>query len=600
MGELLSGLKRTHYCTEVTERDIGSRVTVMGWAQRRRDLGNLIFVWLRDRTGIVQLVFDASKDAELFEKASRIRSEFVLAVVGTVCARTPENINANLKTGTLEIVAESLKILSEAETPPFSLESADKVSEALRLKYRYLDLRRPELQKVLFLKSKVMKAVRDFLDSEGFTELETPMLVRSTPEGARDYLVPSRVFPGEFFALPQSPQIYKQLLMVAGFDRYYQLARCFRDEDLRADRQPEFTQIDLEMSFVDEEDVYDVTERMFTHVFNTVLGENLKTPFPRITWHEAMAKYGSDKPDMRFGNTLQEITELAKTSGFSVFSQAANMEGGCVAALVWPGAASAFTRKELDALTETVKTYRAKGLAWMLVEEAGVRSSFAKFLSEEEKAAMLAQLGAKTGDAIFFVADKRLTALTALGALRLELGDRFGLRDPKNFKFLWVTRFPMFEYDEESGRYVAAHHPFTMPCEEDLPFLETDPTRVRSKAYDIVLNGTELASGSIRIHESSIQKRIFKMLGFTEEQAQQRFGFLLDAFKYGPPPHGGIAPGLDRVVCLMAGCSSIRDVIAFPKVQNSSDLMSDSPNTVDAKQLSELHIAPILPDEPKA
>ena len=591
MGELLNGLKRTHRCTEVTEGDIRKVVTLMGWAQRRRDLGNLIFVWLRDRTGIIQVVFDASKDQALFDKASRIRSEFVLAVTGEVVARTAENVNPALKTGTFEVMAQSLKILSEAETPPFNLEEASKVSEALRLKYRYLDLRRPEVQRVMMMKHAVTKAAREFLDGEGFVDLETPILTRSTPEGARDYLVPSRVFPGRFFALPQSPQLFKQLLMVSGFDRYYQIARCFRDEDLRADRQPEFTQIDMEMSFVDEEDVYDVTERMFQHIFDKVLDVQLKMPLPRMTWHQAMARYGSDKPDIRFGMEIHEITDLAKTSGFSVFNQAANQPKGCVAAVVAEGKAGSFTRKELDSLTDLVKTYKAKGLAWMLVEEAGVRSTFTKFLSPEEEAAILSSVGAKTGDAVFFVADTRLTALTALGQLRLELSRRFNLTNPKDFKFLWVTEFPMFEYDEKEGRYMAQHHPFCMPNENDIDFLESDPGRVRAKAYDIVLNGTELASGSIRIHESSIQKRIFKMLGFTEEQAQERFGFLLDAFKYGPPPHGGIAPGLDRVVCLMAGCDSIRDVIPFPKVQSSSDLMTDAPNLVDDKQLTELGMA---------
>lgn len=590
MGELLNGLKRTHRCTELCEADIGKTVTVMGWAQRRRDLGNLIFVWLRDRTGIVQVVFDASDDAALFAKAEQIRSEYCLAVTGEVKARTPENVNPALKTGTFEVAARQLKILSESETPPFNLEEAGKVSEALRLKHRYLDLRRPEMQRILMMKHAVTRSVRAFLDSEGFIDLETPMLTRSTPEGARDYLVPSRVFPGKFFALPQSPQLFKQLLMVSGFDRYYQIARCFRDEDLRADRQPEFTQIDIEMSFVDEEDVYDVTERMFQRVFHDVLEVELKTPFPRLTWHEAMARYGSDKPDTRFGMEICEITEVVKHCGFSVFSQAAAQDKGCVAAIVAQGQAGSFTRKELDALTDVVKTYRAKGLAWMLVEESGVRSTFTKFLSDGEKDAILQACGAQVGDAVFFVADTRLTALTALGQLRLELGRRFGLMDPKKFNFLWVTEFPMFEYDEKEGRYVAQHHPFCMPNEEDLPYLESDPGRVRAKAYDIVLNGTELASGSIRIHESSIQKRIFKMLGFTEEQAQERFGFLLDAFKYGPPPHGGIAPGLDRVVALMAGCDSLRDVIPFPKVQNSGDLMTDAPNVVDAAQLDDLGI----------
>lgn len=590
MGELLGGWKRSQMCAEVGKADLGKAITVMGWAQHRRDLGNLIFVWLRDRTGIVQVVFDASRNAELFDKASSIRQEFVLAVRGEVVARTPENINPQLATGEVEVLARELKILSEAETPPFNFDD-DNVSEALRLKYRYLDLRRPEKQRVLMMKAAVTRSVREFLDSEGFIDLETPTLTLSTPEGARDYLVPSRVFPGHFFALPQSPQLFKQLLMVSGFDKYYQIAKCFRDEDLRVDRQPEFTQIDMEMSFVDEEDVYDVTERMFRKMFQDVLQVTLPEHFPRMSYREAMARYGSDKPDTRFGLEIVDVGELAAASSFKVF-QDTMAQGGSVRAICVPGGASSFSRKELDKLTEFVRTYKAKGLAYLMMEAGGnVRSSFAKFLGEGEVAAFCQALGAGEGDALFFIADKPAVAAVALGQLRLEIGRRLGLIDEKKFNFLWVTEFPMLEYDEEQGRYMAQHHPFCSPVDEDIPLMETHPEQVRAKAYDIVLNGTELASGSIRIHSSDLQQKVFKMIGFTPEQAQERFGFLLNAFKYGPPPHGGIAPGLDRIVMLMAGCESIRDTIPFPKVQSSGCLMTEAPGTVDDKQLRELHLA---------
>ena len=594
MGELLGGWKRSQMCAEVGKGDGGKTVTVMGWAQRRRDLGNLIFVWLRDRTGIVQIVFDSSRNPELFDKAVSIRQEYVLAVRGEVTARTPENVNPQLATGEVEVLARELKILSESETPPFAFDD-DNVSEALRLKYRYLDLRRPDRQRVLMMKHAVTRSVREFLDGEGFIDLETPILTLSTPEGARDYLVPSRVFPGRFFALPQSPQLFKQLLMVAGFDRYYQIAKCFRDEDLRADRQPEFTQIDIEMSFVDEEDVYDVTERMFRKMFKDVLDVELPEHFPRLTYREAMARYGSDKPDTRFGVEIADVGGLAARSGFKVFRDTME-QGGSVRALCAPGAAASFSRKELDRLTEFVRTYKAKGLAYLMLEADGkVRSSFAKFLGEGEVEAFCQALGAKAGDALFFVADKPAVAAVALGQLRLEIGRKLGLIDESRFNFLWVTEFPMLEYDEEQGRYVAQHHPFCSPVDEDIPLMETHPEQVRAKAYDIVLNGTELASGSIRIHSNDLQQKVFRMLGFTPEQAQERFGFLLNAFKYGPPPHGGIAPGLDRIVMLMAGCDSIRDTIPFPKVQSSGCLMTEAPGVVDAKQLQELHLAAMEP-----
>lgn len=594
MGELLGGWKRSQMCAEVGKGDVGKTVTVMGWAQRRRDLGNLIFVWLRDRTGIVQIVFDSSRNPELFDKAVSIRQEYVLAVRGEVTARTPENVNPQLATGEVEVLARELKILSESETPPFAFDD-DNVSEALRLKYRYLDLRRPDRQRVLMMKHAVTRSVREFLDGEGFIDLETPILTLSTPEGARDYLVPSRVFPGRFFALPQSPQLFKQLLMVAGFDRYYQIAKCFRDEDLRADRQPEFTQIDIEMSFVDEEDVYDVTERMFCKMFKDVLDVELPEHFPRLTYREAMARYGSDKPDTRFGVEIVDVGGLAARSGFKVFRDTME-QGGSVRALCAPDAAASFSRKELDRLTEFVRTYKAKGLAYLMLEADGkVRSSFAKFLGEGEVEAFCQALGAKAGDALFFVADKPAVAAVALGQLRLEIGRKLGLIDESRFNFLWVTEFPMLEYDEEQGRYVAQHHPFCSPVDEDIPLMETHPEQVRAKAYDIVLNGTELASGSIRIHSNDLQQKVFRMLGFTPEQAQERFGFLLNAFKYGPPPHGGIAPGLDRIVMLMAGCDSIRDTIPFPKVQSSGCLMTEAPGVVDAKQLQELHLAAMEP-----
>ncbi len=594
MGELLGGWKRSAMCGTYRKENVGESVTVMGWTHRRRDLGNLIFVWLRDRTGIIQVVFDASDNAELFEKAQQIKSEYVLAVKGNIILRTPENINPSLETGEIEVRATELKILSESETPPFSQDD-ENVTEATRLKYRYLDLRRLDKQRVMIMKSKVSKAVREFLDAEGFIDLETPILTLSTPEGARDYLVPSRVFPGHFFALPQSPQLFKQLLMVAGFDRYYQIAKCFRDEDLRADRQPEFTQIDIEMSFVDEEDVYDVTERMFKKIFKDVLDIDLQVPFVRVPYAEAMERFGSDKPDTRFGMEIINADSIASRSAFKVFSDTV-ANGGTVRALCAKGAAKAFTRKELDALTEHVRTYKAKGMAYLLLDPDGTRGSFMKFVDDAFLADVRELCGAETGDAIFFIADQKPVALTAIGQLRLELGRRLDLIDSSKFNFLWVTQFPMLEWNEDEGRYQAAHHPFCSPVDEDIPLMETHPELVRAKSYDIVLNGTELASGSIRIHSRELQERVFKMIGFTREQAEARFGFLMNAFKYGPPPHGGIAPGLDRIVMLMAGCNSIRDTIPFPKVQSSACLMTEAPGTVDPKQLAELGLEIIHTD----
>ncbi len=594
MGELLGTWRRSCMCAEVGQEQVGETVTVMGWVHRRRDLGQLMFLWLRDRTGMVQVVFDAGKDAELAQRASVIRGEYVLAVRGVVTARTPENINPALKTGTIEIEARELKILNEADTPPFHLDE-DSVSENFRLKYRYYDLRRPTIQRILMMKHAVTRSVREYLDQAGFIDLETPILTKSTPEGARDYLVPSRIFPGEFFALPQSPQIFKQLLMVAGFDKYYQIAKCFRDEDLRADRQPEFQQIDIEMSFVGEEEVYAVAEGMYKKLFKDVLDVDLPTPWPRLPFREAMARYGSDKPDTRFGMEIVQVSDLVRDCGFSVFAGAV-AQGGSVAAINAKGAAKKFTRKELDGLAEVVKTYKAKGLAYMLFDGENIRSTITKFLKPQEIEAIKARCGVEDGDALFFVADRTSVTQRALGQLRLELGKRLGLIDQSAWNFLWITEFPLLEYNEEEGRYTAQHHPFCSPLDEDIELLETAPEKVRCKSYDIVLNGVELASGSIRIHAEDVQEKVFKALGFTHEQAWERFGFMLGAFKYGAPPHGGIAPGLDRTVMMMAGTDSIRDVIPFPKIQSSACPMTDAPGPVDPKQLQELGIG-ILPKE---
>ena len=588
MGETIYGMKRTHMCTELSAADVGKKVTVMGWVQKRRNLGSLLFIDLRDRTGIVQLVFNDQTEKELFEKAETVRSEYVIAVTGEVARRAPEAINPSMKTGEIEILASELRILSKAETPPFHIEENSDVNEAMRLKYRYLDLRRPDMQTNLMLRHKVAKVARDYFDQNGFLEIETPILIKSTPEGARDYLVPSRVHPGKFYALPQSPQLFKQLLMVAGYDRYIQIAKCFRDEDLRADRQPEFTQIDLEMSFVDMDDVITVNEGFIKRVFKEVLGVEVDTPFLRMPYQEAMDRFGSDKPDMRFGMELVDVSDLVRGCGFRVFADAV-ASGGSVRAVNAKGCGG-FSRKEIDSLSEFVKTYGAKGLAWIAVEESGIRSSIAKFFSEDEMGALLKKVCAEPGDLVLFVADKNQVVYDSLGALRVEIAKRLGILNDKEFKFLWVTEFPLFEFDEEEDRWVAKHHPFTSPMDEDIEFLESDPGRVRSKAYDIVLNGTEIGGGSIRIHMQDLQQRMFRLLGLSREEAQAKFGYLLEAFKYGVPPHGGMAYGLDRLVMLMAGRNSIRDVIAFPKVQNASDLMIEAPDTVDPKQLEELHL----------
>ena len=588
MGETIYGMKRTHMCTELSEADVGKEVAVMGWVHKRRNLGSLLFVDLRDRTGLLQIVFGDQTDREVFDKAETIRNEYVIAVKGEVAPRAPEAVNPSMKTGRIEILATELRILSSSETPPFHIEENSGVNEATRLKYRYLDLRRPDMQENLMLRHKVAKIARDYFDENGFLEIETPVLIKSTPEGARDYLVPSRVHPGKFYALPQSPQLFKQLLMVAGYDRYFQVAKCFRDEDLRADRQPEFTQLDLEMSFVDEDDVITINEGFIKKAFKEALGVDIETPFPRMPYREAMERFGSDKPDMRFGMELVDVSDLVKECGFRVFSDAVT-GGGSVRAINAKGCGG-FSRKEIDSLGEFVKTYGAKGLAWIVVEEDGIRSPIAKFFSEEEMAALLKRTCAEPGDLICFVADKDQVVFDSLGELRVEIAKRLGILDDREFKFLWVTEFPLFEFDEEENRWTARHHPFTSPMDEDLEFLESDPGRVRSKAYDVVLNGTELGGGSIRIHMQDLQQRMFSLLGLSEEEARNKFGYLLEAFKYGVPPHGGMAYGLDRMIMLMAGRSNIRDVIAFPKVQNASDLMTEAPDVVDPKQLEELHI----------
>ncbi len=591
------GLKRTHMCGMINKDHIGEKVTLMGWVQRRRDLGHLIFIYLRDRTGFIQIVFNGEKSGETLDKAQQIRSEYVVAVSGAVVKREESAINPKYPNGDVEVNAEECRILSPAKTPPFYIEDGLDASEMLRLQYRYLDLRRPEMQKNLILRHKVIKWVRDFLDREGFLEIETPMLTKSTPEGARDYLVPSRVHPGAFYALPQSPQLFKQLLMLAGFDRYFQVARCFRDEDLRADRQPEFTQIDIEMSFVDVDDVISLNEKLLADLFQKALGVELSLPLPRLTWKEAMERYGSDKPDTRFGMELQDVSDLVRDCGFQVFVNAVR-KGGSVRAINAKGCCSKFSRKKLDALSESVKTYKAKGLSWIQVTETGIKSSLSKFFSEEQMDALLKRLDAKAGDLLLFVADRDEVVFAALGHLRLELAEKLGLLDDQVKNLLWVTEFPLLEYSEEEHRYVAEHHPFTCPMDEDIPLLEEHPERVRAKAYDIVLNGVEMGGGSIRIHDTKLQEKMLEILGFTREQAWERFGFLLEAFQYGTPPHGGIAYGLDRMIMLLAGCDSIRDVIAFPKVQNASDLMTEAPSRVDDAQLKELHIRLDEPNKP--
>ena len=589
MAESMKGLKRTHRCAELGTANVGENVTVMGWVQKQRNKGGIIFVDLRDRSGILQIIFEeADCGSEYFAKAMKLRSEFVIAVEGKVENRSGA-VNENLATGAIEVRAKSLRILSESETPPFPIEENSKTKEELRLKYRYLDLRRPDLQRNLMVRSRVATLTRAFLAEEGFLEIETPTLIKSTPEGARDYLVPSRVHPGSFYALPQSPQLFKQLLMCSGYDRYFQLARCYRDEDLRADRQPEFTQIDMELSFVDVDDVLDVNERLLKKLFKEICGYDLQLPIQRMTWKEAMERFGSDKPDLRFGMELHDVSDVVKNTEFAVFKSALE-KGGSVRGINAEGQGH-MPRKKIDALVEFAKGYGAKGLAYLSIQEDGsYKSSFAKFMTEEELKALVAAMDGKPGDLLLFAADKNKVVFDVLGALRLEIARQLDLLKKDDFKFLWVTEFPLLEYSEEEGRYVAMHHPFTMPMEEDLDLIDTDPGAVRAKAYDIVLNGTEMGGGSVRIHQSDIQEKMFEVLGFTKEQAWDQFGFLLSAFKYGVPPHAGLAYGLDRLVMLMAKQDSIRDVIAFPKVKDASDLMCEAPSRVDEKQLQELGI----------
>ena len=586
MAESMTGLKRTCRCAELTTENISQTVTVMGWVQKSRNKGGIVFVDLRDRSGIIQLIFEESNvGKEGFEKAAKLRSEFVVAVTGTVTKRSGA-INENLKTGEIEVVATDIRILSESETPPFPIEENSKTKDELRLKYRYLDLRRPDLQRNLILRSKVAMVARQFLADEGFLEIETPILIKSTPEGARDYLVPSRVHPGSFYALPQSPQVLKQLLMCSGYDRYFQIAKCFRDEDLRADRQPEFTQIDMELSFVDVDDVLDVNERLLQKMF-ALIDVDVPLPIPRMTWQEAMDRFGSDKPDTRFGMELNDVTEVVKNCGFGVFTGAIE-NGGSVRGINAKGQ-GAMPRKKIDKLVDFAKDFGAKGLAYLCINEDGsYKSSFAKFMTEEELKNLVEAMAGEPGDLLLFAADKNKVVWDVLGNLRLELAKQMDLLDKNEFKFLWVTEFPLLEFNEELGRFQAMHHPFTMPMEEDIPYLESDPGRVRAQAYDIVLNGTEIGGGSIRIHQNDIQEKMFEVLGFTKEQAYSQFGFLLDAFKYGVPPHAGLAYGLDRLVMLMAKQDSIRDVIAFPKVKDASCLMTEAPSVVDVKQLNEL------------
>lgn len=584
----LKNFRRTNYCGDLRLGDTGKTVSLCGWVQRQRDLGGLIFVDLRDRTGLIQLSFDDGTDQAVFEKASSLRSEYVIAATGTV--RERESKTDKIATGAIEVYVTELRLLAKAETPPFEIVEHSKANDMLRLKYRYLDLRRPDMQKMIATRHKITKIARDYFDEQGFYEIETPMLTKSTPEGARDYLVPSRVHPGKFYALPQSPQQYKQLLMLSGFDRYMQIARCFRDEDLRADRQPEFTQIDLEMSFVNEDDVMDIQEGFLKRVFKEVLDVDVQTPFLRLPWREAMDRFGSDKPDMRFGFELKDISDIVKDCSFQVFS-APVAAGGSVRLINVEGGGEHFPRKKIDKLAEFVKTYKAKGLAWTRLHGGEVTSSYQKFLTEEENRAILERAGAKDGDLVLIVGDaKDEVVFAALGALRCECAKQLGILDPMDFKFLWVTEFPMFEYSEEEGRYVAMHHPFTAPMDEDFDKLETDKKNCRAKAYDIVLNGTELGGGSIRISVPETQEAMFRALGFSDEDAMERFGHLINAFKFGAPPHGGLAYGLDRLVMLMAGADSIRDVIAFPKVQNASEPMTQCPDFVDDKQLEELSI----------
>lgn len=587
MGEALGGLKRSHFCGNLREEQIGESVTLMGWVQKSRNLGSIVFADLRDYTGIVQVVFDGDTDEAIFEKATKLRSEFCVAVVGTVRMRS--SINENIPTGKIEVLASELKILSESDVPPIYVKDDDDVSDDLRLKYRTLDLRKPRSQSIIRTRSRVYKLTRDFFDSEGFVEVETPMLNKPTPEGARDYLVPSRIHDGEFYALPQSPQLMKQLLMVAGFDRYIQIARCFRDEDLRFNRQPEFTQIDMELSFVEAEDVIEVNERYLKMLFKEVLGKDLAVPFDRMTYQEAMDRYGVDKPDVRFGMELKDVSDLVKDCGFKVFTSAVE-SGGSVRAIVVEGGADFYSRKKIDKLEAFVKDFKAKGLAWAKVKEDEIQSPILKFIGDDTMDKILERLEAKAGDLVLFVADKNPTVYAALGNLRNHIADEMGMIPEDVIAPLWIVEFPLFEYDEEEGRYVAMHHPFTSPMDEDLDKLESDPGACRAKAYDIVINGDEMGGGSIRIHDSEIQSRMFKALGFTAEEAEEKFGFLIEAFRYGAPPHGGLAYGLDRLIMLLTGEKNMRHVIAFPKTQSASDLLTGAPVSLPEKQLEEVHI----------
>ena len=589
MAESMVGIKRSHRCTEVTTANIGQDVTVMGWVQKSRNKGGIIFVDLRDRSGILQIIFEESDcGAENFAKAEKLRSEFVIAVTGRVEARSGA-VNQNLATGAIEVRAKSMRVLSESETPPFPIEENSKTKEELRLKYRFLDLRRPDLQRNMMVRSRVATLTRAFLADEGFLEIETPTLIKSTPEGARDYLVPSRVHPGSFYALPQSPQLFKQLLMCSGYDRYFQIARCYRDEDLRADRQPEFTQIDMELSFVDVDEVLDVNERLLQKLFKEICDYDLPLPLPRMTWQEAMDRFGSDKPDLRFGMELQNVSEVVKGCEFAVFKNALE-SGGSVRGINAEGQGH-MPRKKIDALVEYAKGFGAKGLAYVAINEDGsLKSSFAKFMTEEEMGALVAAMGGKPGDLLLFAADRNKVVYDVLGNLRLELARQLDLLKKDDFKFLWVTEFPLLEYSEEEGRFMAMHHPFTMPMDEDLQYIDSDPGRVRAKAYDIVLNGVEMGGGSVRIHQGDVQSKMFEVLGFTPERANDQFGFLLEAFKYGVPPHAGLAYGFDRMVMLMVGADSIRDVIAFPNVKDASCQMTEAPTPVDPAQLKELGI----------
>lgn len=588
MFDTIQGLQRTHYCGQLKAEDAGKEVILMGWVQKRRDHGGLIFVDLRDRTGLVQITFNPEVNKEAHQKADTVRSEYVLAIVGQVALRPEGTINENLPTGQVEIYVKELRVCSPSKTPPFHIDDKVEVDESIRLKYRYLDLRRPTMQRNLMLRHKVSKIVRDFLDEKGFLEIETPMLAKSTPEGARDYLVPSRVHPGEFFALPQSPQTFKQTLMVAGMDRYFQITRCFRDEDLRADRQPEFTQIDLEMSFLTQDEILTMMEQMMAKVFAQAADVEVSLPFPRLTYQEAMARYGSDKPDTRFGMELVDVSDLVAHTGFQVFAQAV-ANGGQVKAINAKGCAS-FSRKEIDALPQVVAPYGAKGLAWISLSAEGVKSPIAKFFNEEEMQALFARLQAEEGDLLLFVADKKSVVAASLGYLRIYLAKRLELIDSKQYNFLWVVDFPLLEYDEEDKRYKAMHHPFTLPVEADIELLDSEPGKVRANAYDMVLNGTELGGGSLRIYQRPVQEKMFQAIGLPHEEAQEKFGFLLEAFEYGTPPHGGIAFGLDRLIMILTGAETIRDVIAFPKTQSATCLYTEAPSPVAPKQLRELAI----------